>query len=122
MPSLLVASITVLPSGTSSFFPSISSSSMASSNSDVIGNQAFLVLDVVLELGAEMLDETFHGQRSGVAERADGAAGDIVGDRIQHLEVLVFAFAVLDAIDHPIQPTRAFAAGCALAAGLLEVE
>src|ERR1700684_3171659 len=111
MPSLLVASMTVLPSGTSSFFPSISSSSMASSSSDVIGNQAFLVLDVMLELGTEMLDETFDRQRGGVAQCADGAAGDIVGDRIQHVEVLVLAFAVFDAVDHAIQPARALAAG-----------
>src|SRR3954470_16620878 len=46
-------------------------------------NHAALVLDVVLELAAEMLDEAFHRQCRVIAERTDRAALDVLGDRRQ---------------------------------------
>ena len=51
MPSLLAASITMLPSGTSTFLPSISSSTMPWL--DVVRHEATPVLDVMLELVAD---------------------------------------------------------------------
>ena len=44
---------------------------------------------------------------------------DVVGDAIQQVEVLLRPCAVLDAVDHAVQPAGAFAARRALAAGFL---
>src|SRR5438067_13925454 len=89
---------------------------------DLALHQTALVLDLVHELVAEMLDEALHRQRRGVPERADGAAGDVVGDVVEERQVLHAALAVLDAIHHAIEPARALAAGRALAARFLVVE
>src|SRR5262252_1464764 len=122
MSSLCAASITVLPPGTCTWRPSISRLTVVLIGSDVVRNETALVVDVVLELVAEVLDEALHRQRSGVAERADRPSGDVVGDREQEIEVLVLALAALDPIHHPPQPAGALAARRALPAGLLEVE
>src|SRR5260221_8559238 len=101
MPSWLAASITVAPCATSTCLPSTSIFSMddippklaslvspkgagaplgrpggRARRSYVGGHLALLVVDVVLEFVAEMLDEALHGQRGGIAQRADRAAGD----------------------------------------------
>src|SRR5262245_10252233 len=120
MPSLCAASITVLPGGTCTGLPSISMFSIALLH--VGRHHALLVVDVVLEFVAEMLDEALHRQRRGLAERADRAPGDVVRDRRQQIEILVASLAVLDAVDHAPQPPGALAAGRALAAGLLVIE
>src|SRR5487761_2440431 len=128
MPSLFAASMTVLPWGTSTALPSISMFSIECScpriaqPSDVGRNDALPVPDVVLEFAAKMLDEALHRQRRRVAQRADRPAGDVVGDRGQHVEVLRATLAVLDPVDHPPHPARSFAAGRALPAGFLVVE
>src|SRR5690242_366164 len=101
MPSLFAASITVLPCGTCTARPSTSMFSIFVS--DIRGDETLLVLDVVLELAAEMLDEALHGQRRGIAERADRAALDVVGNVGQQIEILGPAVAVLDAVHHPPQ-------------------
>src|SRR5262252_3653241 len=90
--------------------------------SDVWRHDALLVLDVMLELAAEVLDETLDRQRRGVAERTDRAPLDVVGNRVEHVEVLATPGAMLDAVDHPPQPSGALAARRALPAGFLEVE
>src|SRR4051812_2573249 len=79
-------------------------------------DKAALVLDVVHELVAEVLEEALHRQRRGVAQRADGAAGDVVGNVIEEREVFHAALAVLDAVHHAVEPAGALAAGRALAA------
>src|SRR5690242_21104829 len=150
MPSLFAASSTVLPCGTCTARPSTSMLSNLGNDpptlaavaaalppagaefapwggaavlmSDIRRHEALLVRDVVLELAAEMLDEALHRQRGSVAERADRAPLDVVGDVRQHVEVLGPAVAVLDAIDHAPHPAGALAAGRALAARFLEVE
>src|SRR5258708_3004904 len=96
MPSLFVASMIMLLSGTSTVRPSISSFAMSVGSVLSVG-QAFAVVDVELEFVAEMLDEAFHRQRRGVAQRADRAAGDVIGYGIQPGEVFGAALAVLDA-------------------------
>src|SRR5581483_4910517 len=116
MPSLFAASITMLFSGTSTGLPSISRWIMRSLD------QAFPVLDVMPEFVVEMLDEGAYRHRRGVAQRADGAALDVVRHRIERVQIVGPALAVLDAMDHAIQPAGAFAAGRALAAGFLEIE
>src|SRR5258706_16169670 len=147
MPSLFVASITVEPCATSICLPSTSIFSISAQarppgrpkgtpapwgetseasfggiSSYIRCDHAVLVVDVVLEFVAEVLDETFHGQRRGVTQGADRAAGDIVCDRGQPIEVLVLPLAILDPIHHPPHPARPFAARRALAARLLVIE
>src|SRR5690242_14295197 len=149
MPSLFAASITVLPCGTCTARPSTSMFSIgrdpptlaafaaalppagaefapwdgpAALTSDIGRHDALLVRDVMLELTAEMLDETLHGQRGSVAERANRAPLHVVGDGRQHVEVFTAPGAVLDAVDHPPQPPGAFAARRALAARFLVIE
>src|SRR5258708_20873496 len=121
MPSLFVASMIMLLSGTSTVRPSISSFAMSVGSVLSVG-QAFAVVDVELEFVAEMLDEAFHRQRRGVAQRADRAAGDVIGYGIQPGEVFGAALAVLHAMDHAVQPAGPLAAGRALAAGFFEVK
>src|SRR6185312_2730322 len=150
MPSLFAASITVLPCGTCTARPSTSMLSIgrelptlaafaaalppagaglapwdgpaALVFSDIGRHDALLVRDVMLELGAEVLDEAFDRQRGGIAERADRAPLDVVGDVRKKIEILGAAVAVLDPVDHPPEPPGAFAARRALAARFLEVE
>ena len=85
-------------------------------------HHAGLVLDVVHELVAEVLDHAAHRHRRRVAQRADRAALDVVGHRVEQVEVFRAALAVLDAVDHAPQPAGAFAARRALAAALVLVE
>src|SRR6266567_1076735 len=120
MSSLCAASITVLPLGTATGLPSTSRFNILVS--DIGRDQTLLVLDVVLELATKMLDEALDRQRGRVAQRADGASGDIVGHVNQQIEVFVPALTVLDAIDHAPQPSRPLPAWRALSAGFLEIE
>src|SRR5579859_7688299 len=117
MPSRLAASITVVPFWTSISVPSTVTYSMAlccpaltrvqrRSVSAQDAHQTGLVVDVVLELIAEMRDEALHRQRGRIAQRADGATGDVVGHVGEQVEVLVPALAVLDPVHHPVQPAR----------------
>src|SRR5919106_61075 len=108
MPRRLVASMMVLPSGTSIVLPSISRSSMSL---DVVRHKTLLVLDVVFELFAVVLDERADRHCGGVPQRADRAALDVVRDFIEKIEVLALAPPVLDAVDHAKEPAGAFAAG-----------
>src|SRR3977135_3468372 len=103
MPSLFVASITVAPFATSTGLPSTSIFSMAG-QSYVGRHEASLVVDVVLEFVAEMLDEALHRQRPGRPQRADRAPRDIVGHRRQPVEVFVAALSVFDAVHHAPEP------------------
>src|SRR5438034_10375893 len=85
----------------------------------VFFNQAPLVLDVMHELVAKVLEEALHRQRRRVAQGADRAARDVVGDVVEERQVVHAALAVLDAVDDSIEPARAFAARRALPARLL---
>src|SRR5687768_18325667 len=119
MPSLFVASMTVLPSGTSSVLPSISSSIMLLY---VMRHETRLVLDVMHEFVAIVLDESAHRHRRRVTQRADRAALDVVGDVVQKVEIFELALAVLDTVDHAVEPAGALAARRALPAGFFIVE
>src|SRR5512135_1127810 len=113
MPSRLAASITVAPCATSTGLPSISSLGISGrlhhgGRALCAGaaplrlavyalHQAALMLDVVLELAAVMLDEALHRQSRRVAQRADGAPGDVVGHVVEQCQVFGTPLAVLDA-------------------------
>src|ERR1044072_5256637 len=115
--------MTMLPSGTWTFFPSSSISSMSEAFcSDVRRERAALVFDVMHKLVAEVLDHGAHRHRGGVAECADGAALDVVGHGVEQVDVAQLALAVLDGVHHAPQPAGALAARRALAAALVLVE
>src|SRR4249920_1839175 len=107
MPSRLAASMMVELAGTSMGLPSISMFGIEAISSfssvDRLVHQAALVLDVVFELVAKMLDEAFHRQRGGIAQCTDGASGDVVADGHQRVEVFLGALAVLDPVHHAVQ-------------------
>src|SRR6185436_16081636 len=117
MPSLFAASMMVLLSGTSTGRPSTSRCAIR-----LASYQALLLIDVVLEFFAEVLGKALHWQRGGVAQRADGAPGDVVGHRVKRFQILGPALTVLDAVDHGVKPAGDLAARRALPTGLLEVE
>src|SRR5690349_12539257 len=102
MPSLFAASITVAPCWTSTSLPSTSTLSIVLSRlcygrgvragpsplrlAVRPADQAALVLDVVFEFLVEVLDEALDGQRRGIAQRADRATGDVVGNVVEQVE------------------------------------
>src|SRR5580765_1587518 len=123
MPRPLAASITVAPLRTSVSLPSMVSFGISGRRPvrqargggiAALRHHAALVIDVILEFRAEMLDEALHRQRRRVAQRADGASGDVVGDVHEEVEVLVLSLAVLDAVHHAVKPAGALATGRAL--------
>src|SRR5512135_383061 len=85
-------------------------------------DDAVAVLDVVLELVPEMPDETLHGPRRRVAERADGVALDVVGDADQHVDVFRAALPCQDPLERAVEPAGALAARRALPARFRPVE
>src|SRR5215472_1800115 len=131
MPSRRVASITSVPAGTST-----SRSSILSFTSFVsaIGSLpqadhrfgSFVVsaasLQVIFEFVAEFLHDADGGHRGGVAERAEGAAEHVLGELADQVDVFRAAEAGVEALQHSIEPVRAFAAGDAPAAGFVRVE
>src|SRR3990167_3230772 len=96
----------MLPSWHWTFCPSISISTIGVSRSDVGRDHAGLVFDVVHELIAVVLDERAHRHGGGITQRTDRAALDVVGHRVQQVDVFGAALATLDAIDHAPQPDR----------------
>ena len=82
----------------------------------------FAVLDIVLKLMAEVFGKAAHGEHGGVGQRADGAAGHVVADGVEQLQIFGFAFAAGDAVHDAVEPAGTFAAGGTLAAGFFVVE
>src|SRR5450759_4955693 len=126
MPSALAASITVAPFCTSICLPSISTFGMSFSGRPLDGSalgaevaaghahHAALVVDVILEFVAEMVDEAFHRQRRRIPQSADGAPGDVVGHVGEQVQVFLPTLAVFYAVDHAVHPAGALAAGLSL--------
>src|SRR5690554_286509 len=102
--------MTMLPSGTSTLLPSMVISTIACPDLQIFRHHAALVLDVVCELVAEMLDEATHWHGCRVAQGTNGAAHDVGSDRVKHLKVLGSALAVFNTMDHAIQPAGSLAA------------
>src|SRR5262245_54354671 len=74
--------------------------------------------DVRLVLVPEVLQRRQDRRDGGVAERAQGLAGDIAGDAVEQVEIAHLAFTSLDALENLEQPVRAFTARRAFAARL----
>ena len=81
-----------------------------------------LVFDVVFKFFTIVLDECTDWHRSSITQRADGAALNVVGDRVEHIEIIRPALSVFDPVHHAIQPAGTFAAWCTLAAGLFVIK
>src|SRR5260370_22676664 len=81
-----------------------------------------LLLNLRLEVRAELREEPEHRPRRGVAERADRVAGDAVRDRREQLEIVRLAVAVGDAPRDLLEPAGALAARRALPARLVREE
>src|SRR3954447_801853 len=88
----------------------------------VRGERATALVDVALELVAEVGDVARHRHRHRVAQRAQAVAEDAVAHVQQQVELALARLAHLDAADDLHAPARALAAGRALAAALVLVE
>src|SRR3954468_19408539 len=80
------------------------------------------LLDVGLELVAELLDHRADRHRHRVAQDAQAVADDLLLDRGHDVEVHRGRLARLDALEHLVRPVRPLAAWRALAARLVAVE
>src|SRR5450830_7667 len=90
--------------------------------SDISWHRAVFVLDVILKFFAEILDECTYRHCRRITQRTDRAALDVIGNRVQHIEVFQLAVTVFDTFDHAVHPASAFAAWRTLTAGLFVVE
>ena len=68
----------------------------------------------------EVLDYDF--MRRSITERANRTALNVVRNRVQQVQISRLAFASVNTIDHAPEPTRAFAARCALATRLVHIK
>src|SRR5580765_8041584 len=80
------------------------------------------LLDVRLELGAELAEVALHGIDREVAEGAERPPEDAVADALEQVEIRELAAPVLDPLEDLDEPARAFPARRALAARLVHVE
>lgn len=62
----------------------------------------FAMLDIVFKFMAEMLGKAAHGEYGGIGQGADGAAGHIVADRIEQVQIFGAAFAFGNAVHHAV--------------------
>src|SRR5258708_39242572 len=70
----------------------------------------------------KVLQEALHRPRGRVAQRADVVALDASGVVHEQTEILSSALARNESLQHAVEPSRAFAAGSALTAGLRHVK
>src|SRR6185503_4795177 len=122
MPRRSAACMTVWPSGTSTLRPSISSVGMEAGRVRGRAERAAAERRVLLELGAVLGDDRAGGHRRRVGERADGGTHHVAGDAEQQVDVARLGAAVLEILEHAVEPARPLAARRALPAGLVVEE
>src|SRR5258705_12829301 len=122
MPAWSAAWITVWPSATSTFRPSISSVGMRAELRRGGLERAAPEARVLLELGAVLRDERAHWHGGGVGERADGVAHHVAGDVEQQVDVRRLGVALFETVQHVLEPARALTARRALPARLVVEE
>src|SRR5690606_12348585 len=81
-----------------------------------------VLADAILDLVAEVPDQTLHRPGGGVAEGADGVALDLGRDFQQQVDLGRVGLADRHALEHPPHPAGALAARGALAAAFMLVE
>src|SRR5688500_19383391 len=74
------------------------------------------------EFFAEMTDGSSNRPGSRIAQRADGVALDLALDVPKQVDIGFLSFAIFYVVQDLFHPTRAFAAGRALAAALMAIE
>src|SRR3954452_13955042 len=87
-----------------------------------VAERATGLVDVLLELAAELVDVTRDRDRRRLAERAEALAVDAVAHVEQQVELVLLCVTRLEAAQDLGHPARSFAARCALAARLVLVE
>src|SRR5690349_7749306 len=107
MPARSAAWITVWPSGTSTFLPSISSVGMRAELRRGGLERAASETRVLFELGAELRDERSRRHRGGVGQRADGVAHHVAGDVQQQVDVRRLGVPFFEAVQHLFEPAGA---------------
>src|SRR6266850_807168 len=121
MPRRSAAWMTVVPSSTSSFRPSISTVGMGESR--LFGaERAATERRVLLELGAVFRDERTRRHGGGVRERADRGAHHVAGDVQYEVDVARRRVPFLEPDEYLVHPARPLAAGRALPARLVVEE
>src|SRR5919198_852941 len=88
----------------------------------VLAERTASLVDVRLELGAELTQVARDGVDREVAERAERAAEHPVADVLEQVEVGLRRIALLDPRQQLHEPARSLAARRALATGLVHVE
>src|SRR3954470_5825196 len=86
------------------------------------GKGAAALLDVRLELAAELAQVALHRIHGEVAERAQRPSEDARADALDQVEIRVLAAAVLDLLQELDEPAGSLAARRALSARLVHVE
>src|SRR5687767_8911176 len=111
-----------MPAGTSISIPSIFILGMTISGS--LGREAagLPLGDAPFHLRAEMADQALDRPGRRVAQGADRVALDLLGDVVQHIDLLDARVTLDHAFQHPPHPAGALAARRALAAALVLVE
>src|SRR5574343_1312244 len=79
-------------------------------------HQPGLVLNVVFELRAEMLEEAHDRECRSVAQCTNRPATDVAADRQQQVQIFRLALTGFDTVNNLIQPVGTFAAGRTLTA------
>src|SRR5450830_687313 len=81
-----------------------------------------LVLDVIFKFFTAILDEGPYWHSRCIAQCANGAALDVVSDRVEHIQVVWTTLPVLDAMYHAVHLAFAFTARRTLAARFFKIE
>src|SRR5450830_27072 len=81
-----------------------------------------LVLDVIFKFFTEILNEGPYWHSRCIAQCANGAALDVVSDRVEHIQVVWTTLPLLDAMYHAVHPACAFTARRTLAARFFKIE
>src|SRR5881296_1271058 len=116
MPERLATSMTSMPAGASTSFPSIVS---------LIGSGiggARPPIQMRFEFVAEFLDDGNRRHRCGVAERTEGPAQHVLRQIADQVDVAARPHPLMEADEQLAQPSRALATGDAPAAALVRVE
>src|SRR5262245_15220473 len=100
MPSFSAAWITVVPSDTSIFWPSISSVGMRARLLPGGPERTAAERRMLVELGPVLGDEGAHRHRGRVGQGADGVAHHVAGDVEQEIDVARRRPAMLELLEH----------------------
>src|SRR6185437_2815364 len=128
MPALRQASMSSVPAGAVSFFPSTVKVTSAiipfalrawtwfrlhhcQLRHAFLCERARFAVQMILELSAKFLDERDGRHGRGIAQRAEGTAQHVFSQVLDVVDVLFIAEAGMETRERFLQPVRAFAAG-----------